>query len=287
MSVFVAQHRGLLPTTRLSRMLGISRATAYRRPARASAAELQVRDAIQRIALAWPSYGYRPILHELRHQHFVAGERLVRRLMREDNLLRLRRRRKHGPRYQPHGLATYPNMARGLVVDGIDQLWRADLTYIRLRSGFVFAAVLMDGFSRRSLGWAVGETLEGELTLTALRMALRRRRPAPGLVHHSDRGVQYASHEYVALLREHGIRVSMSRAGNPYDNAACERLIKTLKHEEIYLREYDDLADARRRIGHFLDDIYNHKRRHSALGYLPPAEFERRLTNTAEAGTPA
>lgn len=287
MSVFVAQHRGLLPTTRLSRMLGISRATAYRRPVRASAAELQVRDAIQRIALAWPSYGYRPILHELRHQHFVAGERLVRRLMREDNLLRLRRRRKHGPRYQPHGLATYPNMARGLVVDGIDQLWRADLTYIRLRSGFVFAAVLMDGFSRRSLGWAVGETLEGELTLTALRMALRRRRPAPGLVHHSDRGVQYASHEYVALLREHGIRVSMSRAGNPYDNAACERLIKTLKHEEIYLREYDDLADARRRIGHFLDDIYNHKRRHSALGYLPPAEFERRLTNTAEAGTPA
>jgi putative transposase len=286
-SVFVAQHRGLLPTTRFSRMLGISRATAYRRPARASASELQVRDAIQRIALAWPSYGYRPILHELRHQHFTAGERLVRRLMREDNLLRLRRRRKHGPRYQPHGLATYPNMARGLVVDGIDQLWRADLTYIRLRSGFVFAAVLMDGYSRRSLGWAVGETLEGELALTALRMALRRRRPAPGLVHHSDRGVQYASHEYVALLREHGIRVSMSRAGNPYDNAACERLIKTLKHEEIYLREYDDLADARRRIGHFLDDIYNHKRRHSALGYLPPAEFERRLANTAEVGTPA
>lgn len=287
MSAFVAQHRGLLPTTRLSRILGISRATAYRPAARASATELRVRDAIQRIALAWPSYGYRPILHELRYQRCAAGERLVRRLMREDNLLRLRRRRKHGPRYQPHGLATYPNLAREVMVNGIDQLWRADLTYVRVRSGFVFAAVLMDAHSRRSLGWAVGETLEGDLTLTALRMALRRRKPAPGLVHHSDRGVQYASHGYVALLREHGIRISMSRAGTPTDNAACERLIRTLKHEEIYLREYEDLADARRRIGHFLDAIYNHKRRHSALGYLPPAEFERRLTNTPGAGTPA
>jgi len=284
--LFIGRHRGLLPMTRLSRMLGLSRASAYRAAPAASADEMRARDAIQRIALAWPKYGYRPMLHELRAQRFVIGERRVRRLMREDNLLR-RRRHKAVPRYRAHGLETYPNLARELVVNAPDQLWRADLTYVRLRCGFVFTALLMDGFSRRSLGWAVEETLEDELTLRALRMALRRRRPAPGLVHHSDRGVQYASRDYVALLRDHGIQPSMSRPGNPYDNAACERLIRTLKHEEIYLREYDDIHDARRRIGHFLDDIYNHKRRHSALGYLPPAEFERRLTNRTEAGTPA
>lgn len=168
---------------------------------------------------------------------------------------------------------------------GVDQLWVADLTYVRLHWGFVYLAVVMDACSRRCIGWALGEHLDAELPLTALRMALRRRRPTPGLIHHSDRGVQYASHEYVALLHEHDVRISMSRAGNPYDNGACERFIKTLKHHEIYLREYEDIDDARRRIGHFIDDIYNHKRLHSALGYLPPAEFEELLKNDLAALT--
>lgn len=143
----------------------------------------------------------------------------------------------------------------------------------------------MDACSRRCIGWALGEHLDAAVPLTALRMTLRRRRPTPGLIHHSDRGVQYASNEYVALLREHDIHISMSRAGNPYENGACERFSKTLKHNEIYLREYEDIDDTRRRIGHFIDDIYNRKRLHSALGYLPPAEFEELLKNDLTALT--
>jgi len=168
-----------------------------------------------------------------------------------------------------------------MTVNGVDQLWVADITYIRLLVEFVYLAVILDAFSRRVIGWALERTLEDDLTLQALGMALKRRNPAAGLVHHSDRGVQYASRDYTALLLEHGIRISMSRRGNPYDNALAESFIKTLKYEEVYRQEYRDLTEARASIPRFLEHVYNQKRLHSALGYLPPAEFEKSLENFA------
>ena len=176
-----------------------------------------------------------------------------------------------------HGRKVYPNLARYLVLTGVDQLWVADITYIRLQDEFVFLAVILDAYSRRVIGWALDRTLEEELTLGALRMALARRVVEPGLVHHSDRGSQYASSDYTDLLKDHGITISMSRKGNPWDNAACESFMKTLKYEEVHRNEYQDLAEARTSIHDFLEKVYNQKRLHSALGYVPPAEFEANL----------
>src|SRR5207244_9557648 len=176
----------------------------------------------------------------------------------------------------------YPNLAAGLVVSGVNQLWRADITYIRLLEEFVFLAVVLDAFSRRAIGWALETTLEARLAVTALEMAMERRRPAPGLVHHSDQGVQYVSHDYVALLESHQVRISMSRRGNPWDNATCESFMKTLKCEEVYRQDYRDLVEARGLIEHFLERVYNQKRLHSALDYRPPIEFEQQLPKPAQ-----
>ena len=194
----------------------------------------------------------------------------------EDNLLCVRRRKFVITTDSNHGRRVYPNLARTMRLTTTDQLWRADITYIRLRDEFVFLAVILDAYSRRVIGWALDRTLEDELPLAALRMALARRTVQPGLVHHSDRGSQYASNDYTGLLKANHID-SMSRKGNPWDNAACESFMKTLKYEEVLRNEYRDLAEARASIRQFLEKIYNHKRLHSALGYLPPAEFERRL----------
>jgi putative transposase len=239
--------------------------------------DMELRDAMQRIALEWPSYGRPRITAELRRQGWTVNPKRVYRLMREDNLLCLRRRKFVITTDSAHGLPVYPNRARELVLTGLDQLWVADITYIRLEWEFVYLAVILDAFSRRVIGWALDCTLEARLTLEALRMALQQRKPAPGLVHHSDRGVQYASTDYTDLLKENGIVISMSRRGNPYDNATCESFMKTLKYEEVYRTEYRGLAEARASIGMFLEKVYNQKRLHSALGYLPPAEFERGL----------
>jgi transposase InsO family protein len=168
-----------------------------------------------------------------------------------------------------------------MVPTGIDQLWVADITYIRLETEFVYLAVVLDRYSRRVIGWELDRTLEDDLTLAALRMALRSRTPGSGLVHHSDRGVQYASGEYTDLLKENKIRISMSRTGNPYDNGTCESFMKTLKYEEVYRQEYRDLAEARASIGQFLNKVYNQQRLHSALGYRPPVEFEQALAQAA------
>jgi putative transposase len=176
-----------------------------------------------------------------------------------------------------HGWRVYPNLARAMVLTGVDQLWVADLTYIRLSEEFVFLAVILDAYSRRVIGWALDRTLEGTLTLAALQMALSRRIVQPGLVHHSDRGTQYASNKYTDLLKANAIAISMSRKGNPWDNAACESFIKTLKYEQVLRNEYRDLREAKASIGEFLENVYNQKRLHSALGYLPPAEFEANL----------
>ena len=237
--------------------------------------DMDLRDAIQKIALEWPSYGRPRITKELRRRGWQVNPKRVYRLMREDNLLCVRKRKFVITTDSNHTRKVYPNLARSMALTGTDQLWRADITYIRLRDEFVFLAVILDAYSRRVIGWALDRTMEDSLTLTALRMALSRRVVEAGLVHHSDRGSQYASTDYTDLLQANGIEISMSRKGNPWDNAACESFMKTLKYEEVLRNEYRDLAEARASIREFLEKVYNQKRLHSALGYLPPAEFER------------
>jgi transposase InsO family protein len=237
---------------KLCRLARVSRAGFYRwrkQPSQSADRDLEVRDAIQRIALEFPCYGSRRIRFELWRRGYPVNRKRVQRLLREDNLLCLRRRKFVVTTDSNHNLPVYSNLAATLVATRVDQLWIADITYIRLELEFVYLAVILDAFSGREIGWALHRTLEVSLTLEALRMALRRRRPAPGLVHHSDQGVQYAAGDYVELLQVHGIQISMSRRGNPYDNATCESFMKTLKYEEVYRSEYRDLDEARRSIG--------------------------------------
>lgn len=250
-------------------------------------ADMDLRDAIQRVALEWPSYGRPRITKELRRRGWTVNPKRVYRLMREDNLLCVRKRKFVVTTDSNHTRKVYPNLARQMVLTGVDQLWVADITYIRLQHEFVYLAVILDAYSRRVIGWALDRTLEDELTLAALRMALARRTVQPGLVHHSDRGSQYASNDYTDLLKAYGIEISMSRKANPWDNAACESFMKTLKYEEVLRNEYRDLNDALISIPDFLEKVYNERRLHSAIGYVPPAEFEASLTarNSKDAAT--
>jgi len=208
---------------------------------------MNLRNQIQRIALRWPAYGYRRVHAELLRQGWSVNHKRILRLMRADNLLCLRRRKfLLLTTDSQHGLPIYPNVAEEMLLTSIDQLWVADITYIRLQVEFVCLAVLLDAFSRRCIGGALRRSLEAALVLEALRMGLTRRHPRPGLVHHSDRGVQYASRDYTALLQQHGIRISMSRLATPYDNAQAESFIKTLKYEEVYRAEYRNLETSRK-----------------------------------------
>jgi putative transposase len=231
--------------------------------------DMELRHAIHRIALEWPSYGRPRITAELRRQGWTVNPKRVRRLLREDNLLCLRKRRFVVTTDSNHGRKVYPNLAGKMTLTGVEQLWVADITYVRLQEEFIFLAVILDAYSRRVIGWALDRTMEDDLTAS--------RSIRPGLVHHSDRGSQYASKDYTDLLKDRGIDISMSRKGNPWDNAACESFMKTLKYEEVFRNEYRDLLEAKRSIERFLEKVYNEKRLHSALGYRPPAEFESSL----------
>ena len=249
--------------------------------------ESRLRDAIQRAAIGSVSDGYRRITQALRAQGWEANFKRVARLMREDNLLAIRKRR-FAPQTTDsgHDFEVAFNVARRLVPTAIDQLWVADITYVRLAQVDVFLAIVRDAFSRRIVGWNLAPKIITELALTALRNAIESRQPAPGLIHHSDRGVQYASTAYVDMLLLRGMIPSMSRPGNPYDNAKCERFMKTLKQEEIHCREYRDIEDLRSNIDAFIDRYYNARRLHSALGYLSPDEFEKRAAESTTTEIP-
>ena len=284
-----------LTIERMVELGGVSRSGFYRfdkgGPPRPDG-DMELRDAIHRIALEWPSYGRPRITAELRRQGWTVNHKRVRRLLREDNLLCLRKRKFVVTTDSNHGRKVYPNLAGKMTLTGMDQLWVADITYVRLQEEFVFLAVILDAYSRRVIGWALDRTMEDDLTLTALRMALASRSIQPGLVHHSDRGSQYASQDYTDLLKDRGIDISMSRKGNPWDNAACESFMKTLKYEEVFRNEYRDLVEAKRSIERFLEKVYNEQglttpyskqipdifaSSISRLRDLPPAEFESSL----------
>jgi putative transposase len=272
--------QGSLSIERMCQLAQVSRAGFYRslQERLPVEEEMAVRATIQQIVLEHRRrYGYRRVTAELRRRGLLVNHKRVARLMREDNLLAVQPRAFVVTTDSEHEFEVYLNLARRLKLTGINQLWVADITYIRLQSEFVYLAVILDGFSRKVVGWTLERTLATRLTRTALQQALAARQPGPGLVHHSDRGVQYASHEYVQLLKAHQIIPSMSRPANPYDNASCESFMKTLKREEIYANDYVDLEHLRSNIEAFIDQYYNRCRLHSALGYHPPEEFEQQL----------
>ena len=262
----------------LCRLAGLPRATYYRHLAQRGdeADECELRDAIQRICLRHRFYGYRRVTATLRRQGMVVNAKKVQRLMREDNLLAQRKAPfLKPPAGRPSAFLIVPNLVRGLAPSAPDQIWVADITYVHLARAFVYLAVILDAFSRKAVGWALENTLDASLAVAALETALDTRKPQPGsLIHHSDRGVQYASSAYRQRLAEYDITISMSRPGNPFDNAKAESFMKTLKTEEINGKAFADISDARSRIDSFIAEIYNKDRLHSALGYQSPLEFE-------------
>ncbi|MFN7939715.1 MAG: IS3 family transposase [Bryobacteraceae bacterium] len=258
----------------------IARAGFYRQWEQKAPRQLEtaLRDAMQRVALWNRCYGYRRVTAALQQQGWQVNHKRIARMLREDNLLSLRRRTFVATTDSRHGYTIHPNLARHMVLSAPNQLWVADITYIRLADVFVYLAVILDAFSRRVVGWELGPGLGADLVLSALRKALSARTLTGDIVHHSDRGVQYCCGEYVKLLQEHGFTISMSRRGNPWDNAKCESFMKTLKVEEVYLKQYRDIDDAQANLSVFLDEVYNGQRLHSALQYQSPEAFELAFT---------
>ena len=240
-------------------------------------AETDLLDRVEAICLNFPRYGYRRVIKQLQREGWLVNHKKILRLMRGSDLLCQVKRKWVKTTDSNHRLPIFPNLITGRVVSRLNQVWVADITYIRILTGFVYLAVILDAFSRRALGYAISTRIDTALTLKALRMAIANRHPGAGVIHHSDQGVQYASHEYVDELKDHVFEISMSRKGNPYDNAVMESFFKTLKYEEVYLCEYKTLADVENRLPYFIEQVYNQKRLHSALGYRPPNEFEELL----------
>ena len=259
------------PTRWLCRLFGCPRAALYRPAEEAGEEEEKLRAAVRRLAGAWPTYGYRRITALLRRERWAVNGKRVRRVMRELGLAAEPPPRRVRTTNSNHAFPRHPNLVADLTATRPNHVWVADITYVRVRTEFVYLAVLMDVFTRRVRGWQLGRSLDGSLTLTALNRALRRHTPG---IHHSDQGVQYAATKYVARLVGRGVAVSMAAVGKPEENGFAERLMRTIREEEISLTEYEDFADARRQLGRFLDAVYNRKRIHSSLGYLTPAEFE-------------
>lgn len=259
------------PIAGLCRLLELPRSSTYYRPVAKDESELQA--AIERVAGEFPTYGSRRVTEQLRRvpYRWCVGRNRIRRLMRLMGLQRPVKRRTYRTTNSRHGFARYPNLVQDLHITYPDQVWVSDITYIRLASEFIFLAVIMDVFTRAIRGWNLGRSLDQFLTLTALERGLTDHVPD---IHHSDQGVQYAATAYVDLLQQHRVQISMASQGAPEENPYAERLIRTIKEEEVDLAEYQDFADARMQIGHFIDDLYQKKRIHSALGYLTPAEFE-------------
>ncbi len=268
--------QGSLSREQRCRIAGVSPSAFYRwRHERREASQGDaLLEEIQAVLTEFPAYGYRRVTKELHRRGHAVNKKCIQRLMHVHHLQRKQKRRFVRTTDSVHSLPVYPNLISGMRPARPNHLWAADITYVRLLHGFVYVAVILDLFSRKVIGWALSGSLQAQLALNALGNALHTRPVRPGLVHHSDRGVQYASEEYVSLLRKHGIQISMSRKGNPYDNATVESFMKTLKTEEVYLNEYDNEIDARMNIGAFIETMYNHKRLHSSLGYCSPDEFE-------------
>ncbi|MFZ0288678.1 MAG: IS3 family transposase, partial [Candidatus Sulfotelmatobacter sp.] len=270
--------QGSLSIERMCQLAGVSRAGFYRSLQERSPIEedMEVRSVIQQIAIEHRRrYGYRRISAELRRRGMLVNHKRVLRIIREDNLLAVQPRAFVVTTDSDHEFEVYLNLASRMKLTGMNQLWIADITYIRLKQEFVYLAVILDAFSRKVVGWALDRTLASRLPIAALEGAIAQRQPPPGLVHHSDRGVQYASGDYVKILRKQQIIPSMSRPANPYDNASCESFMKTLKREEVYANDYQDLKHLLGNIEAFIEQYYNRCRLHSALGYRPPEEFER------------
>ena len=260
-------------------MMGLSASTYYYRPKVSRAlrdqAEAELRDKIEYVQQEYSCYGYRTIKAQLqRHYGLVVNPKRLLRVMRTHNLFRQIKKRFIATTDSDHGYPVYPNLLKGLEVRGINQVWVSDITYIRILTGFVYLAVILDIFSRRVIGWAISKSIRHELTVAALKMAIQMRNPEAEVIHHSDRGVQYACEDYVKILKDHQFKISMSAVGNPYDNAFAESFMKTLKNEEVHLCEYESFTDVVEGIPRFIEAVYNQKRVHSGIQYLPPAEFE-------------
>ena len=278
--------QGSLSIERMCELARVSRAGFYRSLQERVPLEesMEVRSAVQQIALEHRRrYGYRRVTKELRRRGMLVNHKRVARIMREDSLLAMQPKHFVTTTDSGHKLEIYLNLARRMKLTGIDQLWVADITYIRLQREFVYLAVILDAFSRKVVGWKLDRTLASRLATEPLEEAIQLRQPPPGLVHHSDRGIQYASAEYVTILNKNGIVPSMSRPANPYDNASCESFIKTLKREEIYANDYENLEHLHDHIEEFIERYYNQKRLHSALGYRSPEEFEQQAKQVSEA----
>jgi len=227
------------------------------------------------ICLEFPRYGYRRVTKQLKREGWTVNHKRVARIMREKGWsCRPRKKKWICTTDSNHGFQVYPNLIKEQVITGLNQIWVADITYIHILTCFIYLAVVLDVYSRKAIGYAISRNIDTQLTMDAFKMAIYNRNPTPGCIHHSDRGVQYASQDYVKELKFYGFQISMSRRGNPYDNAYAESFIKTLKSEEVHLWEYRTMEDAQKRIPYFIEDVYNQKRLHSALGYCPPCEFE-------------